>query len=110
MSAMPLPCQGETEGAGPTRASLTTEGSALGRSLHALLLLTCPAGGLIALILLGLCITMVYSCPGFRVFLKLVLFLFSEVGSCYAAHAGFLKAGITWMPPYLFFPKLLAYG
>lgn len=107
MSARPLPWQGETEGAGPTRAFLTTEGSALGWSLHALLLPTCPSGGLIALILLGLCITTVYSCPGFRVFLKLILSLFSEVGSCYAAHAGFPRAGITRMLTNLFLPKLL---
>lgn len=41
------------------------------------------------------------------VFLKLILFLFSEVGSCYVAYAGFPGARIHMNAPYLFFPKLL---
>lgn len=45
--------------------------------------------------LLGLCNTTVYSHLVFSVFLKLTLFLFSEVGFCYVAHAGFPELDYT---------------
>lgn len=62
-----------------------------------------------ALLLRGvvLSITTTYNCLVFNVFLKLILFLFSEGGSCYVAHAGFPCARITWMPTYLTLSKAL---
>lgn len=92
---MRLPWQGETEGAGSTHALLATEGLVFKMEPMHVAASSIFVQQSNCSDLLGRCITMVYNCPVFSVFPKLILFLFSEVGSCYAAQAGFLRAGIT---------------